>query len=306
MVEMEPYTRRILEERPASARPWTPEGQLLLSEAFELFGKALLPDAWTGEEHLARNFVLGPPQAPKRPYTPTQCGETPEGVLRQKQQTVSYVVEGRRVRLTYEEAVERFEAEREELERLWKEERSALQRYKTARNEFRKVLYSKVVSACILTEYGSKHALPIESWAQGSVWKVFRSEKARLAVKRGDLLEGIVLIPEQELMSHIEAHFMTKVAEGIVVEHPPEGTITDAKAMSSPRSGGRPPKWDWEACWLQICVSIHDEGLPDTQAELVRKLQSWFLESTGEEPSDSSIRERTTKVFKALGPSENS
>ena len=287
---METYTRRTLEERPASARPWTPEGQLLLSEAFELFGKALLADAWTGEEHLARNVVFGPPQAPKRPYTPTQCGETPEGGLRQKPQTVFYVVEGRRVRLTYEEAVERFEAEKEELERLREKERSALQRYKTAMNEFRKVLYSKSVSACILSEYGSKHALPIETWAQGSVWKVFRSGKARLAVKRGELLEGTVLIPKQELMSYLEVHFMTKVA----------------KAMSSPRSVGRPPKWDWERCWLQICVSVHKKDLPKTQEELVVKLQSWFSESTGEEPAASSIRKRTARVFKALRPSNNS
>ena len=42
------------------------------------------------------------------------------------------------------------------------------------------------------------------------------------------------------------------------------------------------------------------DGLPDSQADLVRDMLEWFLAKFGSEPAESSVKLRTSKVYKYL------
>lgn len=79
----------------------------------------------------------------------------------------------------------------------------------------------------------------------------------------------------------------------------------DAKAVQDTKpinKGGRPPEHDWDACIIEIIRIAHTpDGLPDSQAELVRKLSEWFDKTYGNEPAESSIKSRVSMIYSKLG-----
>lgn len=48
---------------------------------------------------------------------------------------------------------------------------------------------------------------------------------------------------------------------------------------------GRPTEYDREAIWAGIAWIIHHEGLPTTQSEKIERIQIWYSQSFGVEPS---------------------
>lgn len=80
-----------------------------------------------------------------------------------------------------------------------------------------------------------------------------------------------------------------------------------AKIVSTPQTeppvnqGGRPPEYDWDSFMLEIIRRANTpDGLPASQAELVRNMLEWFTASTGSEPAESSVKLRTSKIYKYL------
>lgn len=69
--------------------------------------------------------------------------------------------------------------------------------------------------------------------------------------------------------------------------------------------GGRPSEYDWDSFMLEIIRRANSlDGLPDSQAELVRDMLQWFSITTGLEPAESSIKVRTSKIYKYLNESK--
>lgn len=69
--------------------------------------------------------------------------------------------------------------------------------------------------------------------------------------------------------------------------------------------GGAGPsvKYDWDGFYLQVILRIHEDGLPETQGELVGQMQQWFVEKTdddGDVPDESTIRRRVSPIWRAL------
>lgn len=65
--------------------------------------------------------------------------------------------------------------------------------------------------------------------------------------------------------------------------------------------GGRPVEYDWDSFMLEIVRRANDlDGLPDSQAELVRDMQQWFVDNFNAEPAESSIKVRISKIYKYL------
>jgi hypothetical protein len=69
--------------------------------------------------------------------------------------------------------------------------------------------------------------------------------------------------------------------------------------------GGRPRKWDWEAMWCEALRLQYEEGLPGSRAALKDHLQQWFVNQTGEHPSDTEMKKRVSKIFQTLHLGEN-
>jgi hypothetical protein len=80
----------------------------------------------------------------------------------------------------------------------------------------------------------------------------------------------------------------------------------DARVPSSQdrRARGAPPKFDWENALLELLVMINDEGVPETQAELVARVRDWFARQVGPDhvPCDSSIKRRISRVWPRIKP----
>ncbi len=68
--------------------------------------------------------------------------------------------------------------------------------------------------------------------------------------------------------------------------------------------GGTGPaaKYDWDGFYLRLIVMIHDNGLPETQSDLVGQMQEWFIEKAtdGDVPDESTIRRRVSPIWRAL------
>ena len=71
------------------------------------------------------------------------------------------------------------------------------------------------------------------------------------------------------------------------------------------RRGSRPPKYDWDGVYVEIIRVAVQQGLPRTQAELVRHIQNWFSEVANEEPTESEIKKRISRIYHALGLADN-
>jgi hypothetical protein len=77
------------------------------------------------------------------------------------------------------------------------------------------------------------------------------------------------------------------------------GRASEREALKN--VGGRPPKWDWEEFWLELCARLHDEGPPETQAEMIERMQQWFINRRGDHPADSEIKKRVSRLWHRLG-----
>jgi|GEM_PF-3708720 len=74
---------------------------------------------------------------------------------------------------------------------------------------------------------------------------------------------------------------------------PPPGTIVEEKSK-----GGRPPKYKWEEFYTEIIVKADLDGLPETQADLVRDMRGWFIDKLDDCPADSVLKERIAPIYK--------
>lgn len=61
--------------------------------------------------------------------------------------------------------------------------------------------------------------------------------------------------------------------------------------------GGAPPKYDWEAFYLEISIIADLDGLPDTQADLERLMADWCLNLWRKEPSSSRLKAKISKIY---------
>jgi len=66
---------------------------------------------------------------------------------------------------------------------------------------------------------------------------------------------------------------------------------------------GVSPKFDWDGFWVEVCRRVHDDGIPTTQAEMVRAMQDWFDTQGTTAPDQSTIKKKVSRLWKALHPS---
>ena len=63
---------------------------------------------------------------------------------------------------------------------------------------------------------------------------------------------------------------------------------------------GVPPKFDWDGFWIEVCRRIHDDGVPPTQAALVRDLLDWFDANGIAAPDQSTVKKKISRLWKVL------
>lgn len=312
MADLE-VTQRILNGyKPALRRPWTPEGLLFLPEALILLGKSRFGDDWTGEELSARRGAGEPPQPPAEPKAdePLKVRQ-PDGTTRAVDRPVRWVVNGEAQIIPYAEALQIYENEKDELLERWRGRCEAYDRFQETWNELRQVLFSKRITAVVLDKHGFITQVPTHEWSSAEAMKLLESGKASFSV--GDsyfpnVVSGGVLVIENDLKVYLSSDDISPteiVAETVGKSDQIEPINTKAEAPKVNR-GGRPAKWEWEDCLVEIFRIVHLYGLPESQAEMVRTLQDWFISHVSDAPAESEIKKRVSKVFRAIREAENS
>lgn len=84
---------------------------------------------------------------------------------------------------------------------------------------------------------------------------------------------------------------------------PLEMIVADKRTASppapAPTVGGRPPKKWWDDLWIEVCAHIHENGIPEKQAEIENMMLDWAARY-GHELSVSSVRPRARKLLQRL------
>ncbi len=83
---------------------------------------------------------------------------------------------------------------------------------------------------------------------------------------------------------------------------------TEAAAITSHSCGrrrtpgpGMPPRYDWDTFFGVLARKIYDNGVPATQAELVREMIEWFHARNDEHaPDESTVRRKIAVVWREL------
>jgi len=65
---------------------------------------------------------------------------------------------------------------------------------------------------------------------------------------------------------------------------------------------GAPPRYDWDSFFVALARRIFVQGLPSTQAELVREMLDWF-QRRNNEPDESTVRRKVAMVWRELNRS---
>jgi hypothetical protein len=66
--------------------------------------------------------------------------------------------------------------------------------------------------------------------------------------------------------------------------------------------GGRPPKHDWDAFWIEIVLFAADNNLePEDRLKLQKRMEEWTAERWSDPPDTTTIRKRLKRLFDARG-----
>ena len=136
----------------------------------------------------------------------------------------------------------------------------------------------------------------------------------QLSVYSQSLSYSDVLVSRSELekFARIKTLFPAFLFDTLAPFEKPESPFdrfskVSVKAIPAPQTvqvenqGGRPPEYDWDSFMLEIIRRANmPDGLPDSQAELVRDMLQWFSVTFGSEPAESSVKSRTSKIYKYL------
>lgn len=168
-----------------------------------------------------------------------------------------------------------------------------------ARAVLRRRLFSGQISSWLF-ESGHVRDFPVSNWGDDRAYdRIIQTGKG--SISTGDIYSpssstGLVLLQIADL-------------EGLLIEP----TITRTMAKSSQpqseslfadrgrgRGRGRPTKYPWDKIWVEICAMMHEGGLPESQAEMVMKVQAWFEIKYQCELETSTLRPKVAMLFERL------
>jgi hypothetical protein len=88
-----------------------------------------------------------------------------------------------------------------------------------------------------------------------------------------------------------------------------EFSLAKAQARHEPapvNRGGRPAEYDWDTFTMEIIRRANlPDGLPEKQADLVRDMLAWFQTTYGQEPAESAVKSRISKIYRYLSLAKN-
>ena len=109
--------------------------------------------------------------------------------------------------------------------------------------------------------------------------------------------EGLEIIAPDVLVMRAEAQRLER-EHGILGGIDSHGIQTQRRRAPGP---GAPPRYDWDTFFVALVRRIFVQGLPPTQAELVREMLDWFQRRNDESaPDESTVRRKVAMVWREL------
>lgn len=71
----------------------------------------------------------------------------------------------------------------------------------------------------------------------------------------------------------------------------------EPSTLSSSAARGAPARYDWDEFWCETAVILHVDGMPETQAALVRQMTGWF-EARGQFPDASTVKKKVNLLWR--------
>jgi hypothetical protein len=102
---------------------------------------------------------------------------------------------------------------------------------------------------------------------------------------------GILVPRERLVVRHAELERF-EAAQAAAVE-----TAQAAPTPSPAGQRGAPPRYDWDAFWCELAVMLQVEGMPPTQAAVIRRMEAWFAER-GQFPDPSTVKRKVALLWR--------
>jgi len=172
-----------------------------------------------------------------------------------------------------------------------------------ARGDVRQCLFGGELDSWILSESGRLLPIPERVWGTGAFDEIVETGELQMEVPDSYIMEwtsGPVMLLTaqiQEQFGKSSSPATEKIVPGSISQVQSDLTLTTPV--------GRPKKFDWDAIWAEICRIVHFDGVPETQAELVSRVQSWCQSELGAAPETSTLKPKVRSLFKKLNRDEN-
>lgn len=69
-----------------------------------------------------------------------------------------------------------------------------------------------------------------------------------------------------------------------------------------PRRRGAQPTHNWDAFWIETCRLLFFDGVPPSQAALIRHLQAWFAAQGKKVPDESTLKRKLKPLWELVAP----
>ena len=158
-----------------------------------------------------------------------------------------------------------------------------------------------------LAELGAQIAR--DQQAQQQVFAELAAQMARPLIDPADFLRPLVIddalrVPIADVPRGAPPVFREIVPLAEQLDGAVERIADLLKAGGTPGHTGekRGPKgrWNWELFLVELCGIVHEEGLPTSQEELVRRMQQWSVNNFDDHPSRSQIQTRVRQVWRRI------
>jgi hypothetical protein len=149
---------------------------------------------------------------------------------------------------------------------------------------------------------GYRYVIGTVDLARDDAWRVLREGSWTIASLKAtpgtyqdisdDAIDNRHLVQRDDLVicrAEIECF---EVAQGIALE------------PDAPMRRGAPTRFDWDGFWIELCRIIHEEGVPDTQSELVERMGEWFSTNRKSSPDESTIKKKIKPLWQHIRPTE--
>lgn len=144
--------------------------------------------------------------------------------------------------------------------------------------------------------------LPEDAW-----WAIQQGTQTiqRLKAPDGEYIEpdspnesgfALTVTANDMAVSHAELERFQDV-HGLVQPPTISGKFAAVFASTMPR--GATPRFDWDAFWREVARSLLFEGVPESQAALVRRMEVWFA-ARNQQPDTSTLKKKLSPLWREV------